>query len=191
MSSFVNMDKIVSKMPMGRFAVLKIAFDGTSVSDFYKRQYHDHIEKHNAEMASAGFPNSGFDLFVLNEHVFTPELRSTFIDHGIKTEMLYYDSAVKTFEPAAFFLAPRSSISKTPLIMSNHMGIIDSGYRGNLLAAVKFLPAPHELEYQLKSNTRLFQVCHPTLCPIYVVVVTESELSTTARGAGGFGSTGV
>ena len=191
MSSFVNMDKIVSKMSTGRFAVLKIAFDDTSVSEFYKRLYQDHIEKHNADMTSAGYPNSGFDLFVLNEHVFTTELRSMFIDHGIKTEMLYYDSAVKTFEPAAFFLAPRSSISKTPLIMSNHMGIIDSGYRGNLLAAVKFLPNPHELEYLLKPTTRLFQVCHPSLCPIYVVLVPESELSTTARGAGGFGSTGV
>jgi len=178
-------------MSTGRFAVLKIAFDDTSVSEFYKRLYQDHIEKHNADMTSAGYPNSGFDLFVLNEHVFTTELRSMFIDHGIKTEMLYYDSAVKTFEPAAFFLAPRSSISKTPLIMSNHMGIIDSGYRGNLLAAVKFLPNPHELEYLLKPTTRLFQVCHPSLCPIYVVLVPESELSTTARGAGGFGSTGV
>jgi hypothetical protein len=109
------MEDVASKMPMGRFAVLKIAFDDASVSDAHKLLYQNHIEKHNAHMVGTGFPNSGFDLFVLNEHVFTAEGRSVFIDHGIKTEMLYYDSAVKTFEPAAFFLAPRSSISKPPL----------------------------------------------------------------------------
>ena len=34
-----------------------------------------------------------------------------------------------------YYLYPRSSISKTPLILANSVGIIDSGYRGNIKAA--------------------------------------------------------
>ena len=35
---------------------------------------------------------------------------------------------------------PRSSIAKTPLMLANSVGIIDAGYRGNLIAAVKYVP---------------------------------------------------
>ena len=34
----------------------------------------------------------------------------------------------------SYYLYPRSSISKTPLRMSNSTGIIDAGYRGEIIA---------------------------------------------------------
>jgi len=34
------------------------------------------------------------------------------------------------------------------------------------------------------------QICHPTLCPIYVITMDENELASTTRGDKGFGSTG-
>jgi dUTPase len=37
----------------------------------------------------------------------------------------------------------------------------------------------------------LLQICHPSLCPIFIVFVEEDQLTTSERGAGGFGSTGV
>ena len=38
--------------------------------------------------------------------------------------------------PTSYMLVPRSSISKTPLRMANSIGIIDAGYRGEIMAAV-------------------------------------------------------
>jgi dUTP pyrophosphatase len=91
---------------------------------------------------------------------------------------------------SGYYVYPRSSISKTPLMLANHVGIIDSGYRGNLMAAVRKLPSAQS-EYVVEKHTRLFQICHPSLCPIFVVLVPESELNSSERGEGGFGSTGV
>ena len=78
-------------------------------------------------------------------------------------------------------------------MLANHTGIIDAGYRGSLIGAFRWLrgESTSQEAYVVEKNTRLVQICHPTLCPIYVVMVDENELSSTERGAGGFGSTGV
>jgi dUTPase len=78
-------------------------------------------------------------------------------------------------------------------MLANHTGIIDSGYRGSLIGAFRWLRSSDDdsRSYLVEQNTRLAQVCHPTLCPVYVVLVNERDLSNTERGAGGFGSTGV
>ena len=48
---------------------------------------------------------------------------------------------------------PGSSISKTPLRMSNSIGLIDAGYRGNIMVALD----SHDLEpYTIQKDTRLF-----------------------------------
>ena len=69
--------------------------------------------------------------------------------------------------------------------LANSVGIIDSGYRGNILAAVDNI---WDQPYDLKKGTRLFQICAPDLTPINVELV--DSLDETVRGAGGFGSTG-
>ena len=75
---------------------------------------------------------------------------------------------------------------KTPLRMSNSVGIIDSGYRGNLIGLVDNLSNE---DYVVKSGTRLFQICSPTLNnPIKLEIV--QELSETERNDSGIGSTG-
>jgi dUTPase len=74
-------------------------------------------------------------------------------------------------------------------MLANHTGIIDSGYRGSLIGAFRCLHLSNQ-NYIVDIYTRLVQICHPSLCPIYVVMVNESDLSTTQRGIGGFGSTG-
>lgn len=44
----------------------------------------------------------------------------------------------------------------------------------------------------LEKYCRLFQLCSPTLCPIFITLVsTKEQLGMTKRGDGGFGSTGV
>ena len=81
--------------------------------------------------------------------------------------------------PIAYYLYPRSSISKTPLIMANSVGIIDKDYRGNIMAKVRNIPLKnkdYEKEsyfesYHIEKGTRLFQICSPDLSPLKVVVV--------------------
>jgi dUTPase len=64
------------------------------------------------------------------------------------------------------------------------VGIIDSGYRGNIGAYFDCI-RPDIIEY----GQRLVQICGPTLEPFYIVL--SNHLSNTERGANGFGSTGV
>jgi dUTP pyrophosphatase len=98
---------------------------------------------------------------------------------------------------------PRSSLSKTPLRLANSVGIIDSGYRGNLIGAFDVIS--HSVcepqictneenrlvacDYVILPFQRLVQICSPGLEPIFVEWV--ERVDTTLRGEGGFGSTGV
>lgn len=151
--------------------------------------YMEHIKKHNTKIASDEFPNSGFDLFIPNEITMAATIDARMIDLGIKCEMIYQDMSKKKSSTCGYYVYPRSSMSKTPLMLANHTGIIDSGYRGTLIGAFRNLD--NEKEYVIEKNARLLQVCHPSLCPIIVKLVDESELSITCRGEGGFGSTGL
>lgn len=168
------------------YAVLKLFVnaDNNELREIYQK----HIDKHNNEVINSTFPNAGFDLFVPSDITFDKEIISRFIDLEIHCEMLNCDN-----KPQGFFLFPRSSISKTPLILANHTGVIDSGYRGRMIGAFRWLKSPENDEsvYIVESGTRLLQICHPSLSPILVHMVDNiHDLSTTERGSGGFGSTG-
>ena len=80
---------------------------------------------------------------------------------------------------------PRSSISKTPLRLCNSIGLIDAGYRGEIMAAVDNIK---QEDYTINSGQRLFQIVAMDGSPLSFELVIK--LSTTGRGAGGFGSTG-
>jgi dUTP pyrophosphatase len=150
--------------------------------------YKEHVKKHNEKIMTDEYPNSGFDLFIPHDTIFEKEIDSVFVDLEVKCEMTYHEKC-KFSETTAYYVYPRSSMSKTPLMLANHTGIIDSGYRGFLIAALRYLKSRDEL-FQVEKHTRLLQICHPSLCPIIVKLVNESELSSTKRGEGGFGSTG-
>lgn len=128
--------------------------------------------------------DSGVDLFCPIYYVI--EKSSTVkIDFQIQCEMKLNDTNIP------FYLVPRSSISKTPLRMSNSIGIIDKNYRGNICAYVDHTDYGVDKvsdTFILSKGQRLFQIVAPDLSPIKVVIV--DELSETQRGDGGFGSTG-
>ena len=101
-----------------------------------------------------------------------------------------------------FYLYPRSSISKTRMRLANSVGIIDAGYRGDLIAAVDTIGLFGSTDIwhiwketlsPINKYDRYFQVCAPDLSPFLVhIVMNEADLGQpTARGTGGFGSTGV
>ena len=84
---------------------------------------------------------------------------------------------------------PRSSIRKTDLSLSNSVGVIDSGYRGEIQATFN----QRSLSSQSGSflygiGDRIMQIIIVPYTPIEFEEVTE--LNNTERGAGGFGSTG-
>lgn len=171
------------------FALLKIAVNPNNeeLIELYKK----HVAKHNESMKTDYYHNAGFDVFIPKEISFEKEITSKFIDLEIKTEMLYCEKS--SFKNCGYNMHPRSSISKTPLMLANHTGIVDSGYRGSLIGAFRWLKTTNDNDtfYNLEKHTRLLQICHPSLCRVIVSLVEESELSTTERGEGGFGSTGV
>lgn len=115
--------------------------------------------------------------------------------------------AVEIPEGYVGLLFPRSSITKHDLTLTNSVGVIDSGYRGEIF--VKFKPA---LCYtSLSNDTDYFEnisvpdpvtmdhneynmgdkIAQLIIMPYPKVTFEEvEELSTTERGEGGFGSTG-
>jgi dUTP pyrophosphatase len=94
---------------------------------------------------------------------------------------------------------PRSSIRKTGLQLSNSVGLIDSGYRGELQATFNKLFGGEGMYDEMKVNQmqpndyykvgdRVAQIMIIPFPPIEFEQVTQ--LSETERGDGGFGSTG-
>lgn len=81
-------------------------------------------------------------------------------------------------------LFPRSSVYKTGQSLSNCVGVIDSGYRGEIM--MKFTLSPIKQEYNI--GDRVGQLI---ILPYPKVEFEEvEELENSTRGAAGFGSTG-
>ena len=119
--------------------------------------------------------DAGLDLYVLEELNFEPG----------ETKAIKLGISCEPEDNRAYYLLPRSSISKTPLRMANSIGLIDGGYRGEIMAVcdnIKSVP------YKLEKGQRLFQLVSADSSPIHYDLV--SELKESTRGSGGFGSTG-
>jgi dUTP pyrophosphatase len=95
--------------------------------------------------------------------------------------------AVAIPEGHAGLVLPRSGLaSKRGLTLANAPGLIDAGYRGEVICAVVNLD-PHE-PVEISAGDRIAQlviVAVPDLSPVW-----SEELPPSARGQGGFGSTG-
>jgi dUTPase len=165
------------------FAILKLSIKDEELLKKYEKR----AGAHNKKLLSNLFYDSGFDIFLTKEEVIENE-HTTYIDYGIKAEMLYCNVDKDLITNTPFLLHPRSSMSKLPIMLSNHTGIIDSGYRGNIIGAFRNLDTQNPCS--IEKDTRLLQICHPSLCPIFIVFLDENELTPSERGAGSFGSTG-
>jgi dUTP pyrophosphatase len=99
------------------------------------------------------------------------------------------DIAMEIPEGFVGLVFPRSSIRKTHLHLSNSVGVIDSGYRGEIQATFKKVQGiSNNALDNYKVGDRIMQIIiipHP---PIQFEEV--EELNNTERGEGGFGSTG-
>ena len=102
-----------------------------------------------------------------------------------------YDTGIAVEIPEGYvgLLFPRSSVSKTDLVLANCVGVVDSGYRGEIRFRYKFA----RKEYF--ANVRRFQegerVGQLVIMPYPAIELEQVEhLSDTERGEGGYGSTG-
>lgn len=170
------------------------------------KAYKDRVEAHNKKVCEV-HADSGFDLLIPfdlsedeNGYIENRISNVTFrAPLGIKCSMSRYIPSCKncTLIPCGYYLYPRSSIVKTPFRLSNSVGIIDSGYRGEIMAVVDNIDsANNDLKVCIRKHmipmTRMFQICCPTLEHFFVKIVdSEEELGITERGNGGFGSTGL
>lgn len=166
--------------------------------------YKEKVEAHNKKVRESYYADSGFDLFIPfdyseHENGYTDNHISkvTFrVPLGVKCSMLRV-SPTTTPIPCGYYLYPRSSIVKTPFRLSNSVGIIDSGYRGEIMAVVDNIDSVNNdmkacIRKYMNPMTRMFQICSPTLEPFLVEIVdNEEDLGFTERGNGGFGSTGL
>jgi len=144
-------------------------------TDLVRSFYENHSNYHEGD--------SGLDLFVTEQIVVPRKSISFKINLNISCEA-FADSSKQS--NISYTLVPRSSMgSKTPLRLSNSIGIMDAGYRGNVMAIVDNIS---EEDFVIEPNTRLFQLCSSTLSPITFEIV--NSLSETSRGTGGLGSTG-
>lgn len=180
---------------------LKIYVDSDDV-DLHAKYKHA-AAAHNNKLLNNDYIDAGFDLFSPEEidkttHKLT-DSPLICIDYNIvcaasvvtQTKYHHTDSLMtytKTYN-TGFYIYPRSSMSNTVFRLANHVGIIDAGYRGHIMAKLDIKDYHFAI---IRKFDRLLQICAPNLMPIMVELVdTREQLGEpTARGVGGFGSTG-
>lgn len=122
---------------------------------------------------------AGYDLYACAEdNVVVPAKKTTLINTGLCMAI-----------PESFggFIFPRSGLSvKQGLRLANCVGVIDSDYRGEVKVA---LYNDSDEDRVIQNGDRIAQIVFiPFAIGRFIEV---SELDDTARGEGGFGSTGL
>ena len=129
--------------------------------------------------------NSGFDLFC-PANIECTHLDKYMLDHNIACSMTYKDRNV------GYYLYVRSSTPiKTPLRLANNVGIIDSGYRGNIKGCFDIIDTKNNFNFE-KGN-RYMQLCPPDIgkpMKVFIVDAFNNLGKKNNRYCGGFGSTG-
>jgi dUTPase len=217
-SSDTNFINIVNNLlnTYEKVMVLKLFVD--SNDDNLKYTYINAVNNHNnrtihltPEHIDAGFDlfapgNEGeeLDQYGINTRFFGPGWQDRIpvnkLDFKVSCSAKMVTDGGKCFN-TGYYMYPRSSLSKTQLRLANSVGIIDAGYRGHLIGMFDVVNIDNtdtdndsnsEADFWGKKFDRYVQICAPGLVPILVQIVdTVEELGEeTARGGGGFGSTG-
>lgn len=206
---FSFMSSIKNKSSHEQFMYLSIYVDD---DEDLKKLYIEAANKHNTKiLEDPHFYDAGFDLFLpayndpLNvwgdgrsfssigcDEIPVPVNK---VDFKVKCSAKIYNNSRSYFTP--FYTYARSSMSKTPLRLANNQGIIDAGYRGNLIGMFDCIyntnkSDDRDFDWYMAKYSRMLQICAPGLIPIYVNIVDKFEDlgPSTSRGEGGFGSTG-
>ncbi len=117
--------------------------------------------------------DSGIDLFVIEEQT---------IEAG-ETTLIHLGIACENTENKPYLLMPRSSIAKTPLRLCNSIGLIDAGYRGEIMAVVENSKSELYTLFLYTSDvaydlSRVSSSCSRTLQPKHTYLQTNITLTT-------------
>tara|TARA_B100001093_G_C26641658_1_gene933493 strand:- start:321 stop:905 length:585 start_codon:yes stop_codon:yes gene_type:complete len=181
--------------------VLRLAVSNQNNNELITK-YRNAASSRNTENATNKDFNAGFDLFVPEELQFNSLTDYNIcIDFGIKAYMIEINNETGQETPLCYWMVPRSSVgSKTPLRMANSVGVIDSGYRGNLKGYFDNMDAYRNFKvgtlenqelpiFNIKSFDRFVQIIGPRMDRFDVEVVDFISVDTN-RGEQGFGSSG-
>lgn len=116
------------------------------------------------------------------------DLKATSEEYSKELECFVYGTGLSVEIPEGYvgLLFPRSSIRKYGLALTNCVGVIDSSYRGEIMAT--FRPQSSGTENIYKVGDKICQLIimpYPLINPIEA-----TELSETDRGENGHGSSG-
>ena len=137
----------------------------------FNKNIHKMYENHNHFHPG----DSGLDIYIIENQIINPG----------ETIRLKLGISCENLDAKSYFLMPRSSLSKTPLRLANSVGLIDAGYRGEIMAAVDNIK---DFAYEVEIGQRLFQIVAMDGSAIHFEL--GDHLSETTRGVAGFGSTG-
>lgn len=116
----------------------------------------------------------------------------TAISMKYEKDYLEYGTGLSFEVPEGYVMLifPRSSVSKKDMMLANCVGVLDSGYRGELKLRFNIMYQPGKLlRSYYNTGEKIGQIM---IIPYPTVEFTEvEELSDSERGEGGFGSTGI
>lgn len=122
------------------------------------------------------------------------DLTATSYEHKSDIDCHVYGTgiAVEIPEGHVGLIFPRSSNRKTDAYMCNHVGVVDSGYRGELMVSFKNrIPTGDKIPNIVKPYEVGDKIAQFIILPYPKISFIEvDELSSTERGDGGHGSTG-
>jgi dUTP pyrophosphatase len=158
---------------------LRVIGNTPDIENMYKN--HTHYNK----------GDSGIDLFNV-EDILIKKGECSKIKFGISCELLCQEvdnegNKIGEEYNVSYLLIPRSSIIKTPLRMSNSIGLIDAHYQNNICAIVDNIK---DEDYLVLKGTRLFQLVSPDLTPFNNLEVVKTFTKPEMNRKGGYGSTG-
>jgi dUTPase len=122
-------------------------------------------------------------------------------DLGIKLDGL--QPFVARSQDVFTLIFPRSSISNYNLTLANSVGVVDSGYRGNVKVRFKYIFQPEDLKVNESGNIiadvnleKIYKkgdkVCQLVFQPhFHPTIEVVDELEDSERQEGGFGSSGL
>ena len=115
----------------------------------------------------------------------------TAVDVEFTDDYISYKTGIAIEIPKGYvgLVFPRSSNSKKDLLLTNSVGVIDSGYRGEI--EIRYKTILNNKKENISIYNTLDRVGQIMIIPYPSITFVEvDELSQTERGDGGFGSTG-
>jgi len=133
---------------------------------------------HAFEPSYAKPGDAGMDLTAIDSY---KDLDYKFIEYGTGL-------AIKIPEGHVGLIFPRSSISKTPHSLANSVGVIDSGYTGEVKLRMRYDETNSRDYLEYSAGDRIGQLI---VIPYPNIELEEvKELPSTERADGGFGHSG-